>query len=301
MPLPAARRIAAACSAWSGSGWSGSPSESGPPLAAHGLGGGAERASVQRLDLPAGRRRPAAATPGGDRRRRRARRVGPGGRAALPRGRGGRRRRHRLRPCSTRRAGSATRRRPASSVPRPTRPWSRPCGSGASASRGGQGRRHRHPLPPGGHRPVRRAGPRPDGRGVAGQPPGRPLAGRGRPGVGPRRPARRRPRPRGGDRLGPAPARLRPPGAASLQVGAELYGPADLAELPCRERGRWTVADPEGSTPPSSRRPMSPPSARGRLLGPAGAGPGPAPRFHVVVGPLGDAWRVLGTDPDKAR
>ena len=35
-------------------------------------------------------------------------------------------------------------------------------------------------------------------------------------------------------------------GAASLQVGAELYGPADLAELPCQEQGRWTVADPEG-------------------------------------------------------
>ena len=35
-------------------------------------------------------------------------------------------------------------------------------------------------------------------------------------------------------------------GAAGLQAGAELYGPADLAELPCQERGRWTVADPEG-------------------------------------------------------
>jgi hypothetical protein len=35
-------------------------------------------------------------------------------------------------------------------------------------------------------------------------------------------------------------------GAAGLQAGAELYGPADLAELPCTERGRWTVAAPEG-------------------------------------------------------
>jgi hypothetical protein len=34
-------------------------------------------------------------------------------------------------------------------------------------------------------------------------------------------------------------------GAAGLQAGTELYGPADLAERPCRERGRWTVAAPQ--------------------------------------------------------
>jgi hypothetical protein len=35
-------------------------------------------------------------------------------------------------------------------------------------------------------------------------------------------------------------------GAAELQAGAELYGPADLAELPCAERGRCTAAAAEG-------------------------------------------------------
>ena len=91
-------------------------------------------------------------------------------------------------------------------------------------------------------------------------------------------------------------------GAASLQVGAELYGPADLAELPCRERGRWTVADPEGFD--AAVEPEAYVAAFGPEVGSwARLVPvqGPRTRFHVVVGPLGDAWRVLGTDPDKAR
>ena len=57
-------------------------------------------------------------------------------------------------------------------------------------------------------------------------------------------------------------------GAAGLQAGAELYGLADLAELPCTERGRWTVAAPRASTPPSSRSPMWPPSAPRSAPGP---------------------------------
>ena len=91
-------------------------------------------------------------------------------------------------------------------------------------------------------------------------------------------------------------------GAASLQVGAELYGPADLAELPCQERGRWTVADPEGFD--AAVEPEAYVAAFGPEVGSwARLVPvqGPRTRFHVVVGPLGDAWRVLGTDPDKAR
>jgi hypothetical protein len=91
-------------------------------------------------------------------------------------------------------------------------------------------------------------------------------------------------------------------GAASLQVGAELYGPADLAELPCQERGRWTVADPEGFDaavePEAYVAAFGPEVASWARLVPV---QGPRTRFHVVVGPLGDAWRVLGTDPDKAR
>jgi hypothetical protein len=91
-------------------------------------------------------------------------------------------------------------------------------------------------------------------------------------------------------------------GAAGLQAGAELYGPADLAELPCRERGRWTVAAPEGFD--AAVEPEAYVAAFGPEVGSwARLVPvqGPGPRFSVVVGPLGDAWRVLGTDPVKAR
>ena len=158
-------------------------------------------------------------------------------------------------------------------------------------------------APPGGHRPVRRAGPGAHGRGLAGQPPGRPLAGGRRPGVGPGRAARRRPRPRGG--LAPGSSgcsTATAPGAAGLQAGAELYGPADLAELPCTERGRWTVAAPEGFD--AAVEPEAYVAAFGPEVGAwARLVPvqGPRTRFSVVVGPLGDAWRVLGTDPVTPR
>jgi len=87
-------------------------------------------------------------------------------------------------------------------------------------------------------------------------------------------------------------------GAAGLQAGAELYGPADLAELPCTERGRWTVAAPEGFD--AAVEPQAYVAAFGPEVGAwARLVPvqGPHSRFSVVVGPLGDAWRVLGTDP----
>jgi hypothetical protein len=91
-------------------------------------------------------------------------------------------------------------------------------------------------------------------------------------------------------------------GAAGLQAGAGLYGPADLAELPCRERGRWTVAAPESFDAAVE------PEAYVAAFGPEVGSwarlvqvQGPRSRFSVVVGPLGDAWRVLGTDPVNAR
>ena len=87
-------------------------------------------------------------------------------------------------------------------------------------------------------------------------------------------------------------------GAAGLQAGAEPYGPADLAELPCTERGRWTVAAPEGFD--AAVEPQAYVAAFGPEVGAwARLVPvqGPHSRFSVVVGPLGDAWRVLGTDP----
>jgi hypothetical protein len=91
-------------------------------------------------------------------------------------------------------------------------------------------------------------------------------------------------------------------GAAGLQAGVELYGPADLAELPCQERGRWTVAAPEGFD--AAVEPEAYVAAFGPEVGSwARLVPvqGPRSRFSVVVGPLGDAWRVLGTDPVNAR
>jgi hypothetical protein len=86
-------------------------------------------------------------------------------------------------------------------------------------------------------------------------------------------------------------------GAAALQAG-ELYGPADLAEAPCRLRGRWTVAGPQRFDQAAEPEPyvaaFGPEVGSWARLVPV---QGPGTRFHVVVGPLGDAWRVLGTDP----
>jgi hypothetical protein len=91
-------------------------------------------------------------------------------------------------------------------------------------------------------------------------------------------------------------------GAAGLQAGAELYGPADLAELPCTERGRWTVAAPEGFDAAVEPQPyvaaFGPEVGSWARLVPV---QGPRSRLSVVVGPLGDAWRVLGTDPVTPR
>ena len=91
-------------------------------------------------------------------------------------------------------------------------------------------------------------------------------------------------------------------GAVGLQAGTELYGPADLAERPCRERGRWTVAAPQ--TFDAAVEPEAYVAAFGPEVGAwARLVPvqGPRTRFSVVVGPLGDTWHVLGTDPVQAR
>ena len=87
-------------------------------------------------------------------------------------------------------------------------------------------------------------------------------------------------------------------GAADLQAGTDLYGPADLAEAPCKQRGRWTVAAPQSFD--AAVEPETYVAAFGPEVGSwARLVPiqGPGTSFHVVVGPLGDAWRVLGTDP----
>jgi hypothetical protein len=93
-----------------------------------------------------------------------------------------------------------------------------------------------------------------------------------------------------------------PRGAARLQAAAELYGPAGLAALPCRERGRWTVAAPEGFDAAVEPQPylaaFGPEVGAWARLVPV---QGPRTRFSVVVGPVGDGWRVLGTDPVTTR
>jgi hypothetical protein len=90
-------------------------------------------------------------------------------------------------------------------------------------------------------------------------------------------------------------------GAAGLQVGSDLYGPGDLPEVPCRERGRWTVAAPQGFDaavePEAYVAAFGPEVNAWARLVPV---QGPRTRFSVVVGPLGDTWRVLGTDPVQA-
>jgi hypothetical protein len=91
-----------------------------------------------------------------------------------------------------------------------------------------------------------------------------------------------------------------PRGAAALQAG-DLYGPASLAAAPCAERGRWTVAAARGFDAATDPQPYV------AAFGPEVAGwarlvpvQGPHTRFSAVVAPVGDAWRVLGTDPMQA-
>ena len=296
MPLPAARPDRRRLLRVVGVGLVGIAVGVGATLAAHGLGGADRAASVQRLDLPAGGVAPAAPTPG----EATARGGRPCGRAALPRGRA---------------AGDAATayglldRAGRKRYPSPAR-FERAQADRAVVTAVRVGR-ERGPGRPGPTSPSPCPTRRPSTRSPGWSPPGRSrcggpaartaLAGRGRPGVGPCRPAQRRPRPRG-DRLGPAPARLRPPG------GGQPAGRGRAVRAGRPGRAALPGAGPlDGGRPRGLRRRRRAGGLcrrlrpRGRLLGPAGAGPGPAHRFHVVVGPLGDAWRVLGTDPDKAR
>jgi hypothetical protein len=86
-------------------------------------------------------------------------------------------------------------------------------------------------------------------------------------------------------------------GAAALQVTAELYGPAHLAGAPCREHGAWTAAATRGFDRADDPQPylaaFGPEVQTWARLVPV---QGPKTRFTAVVAPLGDTWRVLGTD-----
>jgi len=84
-------------------------------------------------------------------------------------------------------------------------------------------------------------------------------------------------------------------GAASLEAGGERYGPIDLATLPCRTRGRWTVERAVGfdtSPDPAYVAAFGPDVQEWARLVPV---TGPDASFYAVVAPVGDAWRVLGT------
>jgi hypothetical protein len=90
-------------------------------------------------------------------------------------------------------------------------------------------------------------------------------------------------------------------GAAAVQAGAELYGPADLAGAPCQEHGAWKAAASRGFDAAADPQPylsaFGPDVQTWARLVPV---QGPRTRFAVVVAPLGDAWRVLGLDPASA-
>jgi hypothetical protein len=92
-----------------------------------------------------------------------------------------------------------------------------------------------------------------------------------------------------------------PHGAAALQAQADLFGPADLAAAPCRQRGRWSVGAAAGFDAAADPQPyvaaFGPDVNAWARLVPV---QGPRTGFAVVVAPLGDAWRVLGTDPTDA-
>lgn len=84
-------------------------------------------------------------------------------------------------------------------------------------------------------------------------------------------------------------------GARAVQLSSLLYGPIQLGDAPCKERGSWQVGDTETFN-------VSPDD--GAYVAAFGPGigswgrlvpvTGPRSHFLVAVGPLGDDWRVLG-------
>ena len=74
-----------------------------------------------------------------------------------------------------------------------------------------------------------------------------------------------------------------------------LYGPIQLGDAPCKERGSWQVGDtetfnvsPDDGTYVAAFGPGI--GSWGRVVPVTG----PRSHFLVAVGPLGDDWRVLG-------
>jgi hypothetical protein len=90
-------------------------------------------------------------------------------------------------------------------------------------------------------------------------------------------------------------------GARTLQVSSFLYGPIQLGQAPCKERGAWKVgvttrfdASPDNGTYVAAFGPGI--GSWGRLV----PVKGPRSHFFAAVGPLGDDWRVIGVLVDGA-
>jgi len=84
-------------------------------------------------------------------------------------------------------------------------------------------------------------------------------------------------------------------GAAALQVGPDLLGPADIAAAPCQLKGTWTVDSPVGLDRGGDVQPLLAAYGQGagawaRLVPVHGTGR----NFWAEVAPLGDAWMVVG-------
>lgn len=88
--------------------------------------------------------------------------------------------------------------------------------------------------------------------------------------------------------------------AQTLQVARHLYGPADLPARPCKEGGRWTVADaltldraPDAQTLLAA---FGPDVLRWGRVVPVR---GPRTHFYAALAPVGEAWRVMGVLSDQ--
>ncbi len=84
-------------------------------------------------------------------------------------------------------------------------------------------------------------------------------------------------------------------GAAAVQVGATLLGPADVAASPCQRKGAWTVGTPVGIDRGGDVQPLlaayGQAAASWARLVPVH---GTDRNFWAEVAPVGDAWMVVG-------
>lgn len=84
-------------------------------------------------------------------------------------------------------------------------------------------------------------------------------------------------------------------GAARLQVGDNLYGPAAFVRSPCEKRGTWTAGAPIGldraPDPKAFLAAFGPEVGTWARLVPV---EGPGTGFLAAVAPMGDGWQVMG-------